>query len=66
MRLSLAVRNSLRRKKEGKLSEFVLRVMNARRPGNEASCTLHDHYVTHMQLLLMMVKEVPLGEEAVL
>ena len=66
MLLALAVRNLFRRKKEGKLSEFVLQVTNARRFGNEASCILQDHCVTLMQLLLMMVKEVPLGEEAVL
>ena len=46
---------------------FILQVMNTRRPWNKASCTVHDDDVTHMQLLLrMMVKEVPLGEEAVL
>ena len=47
--------------------DFILQVTNTRRPGNKASCTVHDDDVTHMQLLLrMMVKEVPLGEEAVL
>ena len=46
---------------------FILQVTNTRRPGNKVSCTVHDDDVTHMQLLLrMMVKEVPLGEEAVL